>query len=401
MLEDDFATYALPSLPDMSGGAGTKITDATFNQDILRLTDASTAGGSNVVPAYSTLSVFNKDSTRVYVVNKTGSTPLFADVNPSAFACGSFATVSGIPSGLQGYWMQWSNTDADLIFGFNDQNLYSYRFSTTTWTLIKDFSGLLGTDQIRQMQIDANDNMFTWYRQTSGGSHNGAVCWDRSNPSSFNYTSSDATIDETRVDKTGRYLMLSNSSSSDASIVDLQNGNNRVVAGSYGWFHQDMGNGIAVHDGSSENTVWSVDLAGYMSANSTHTRLLNGKGSAYWPQGHNRSHVSMRADTDLWGTWSRYLDDGSSPTTWGDAEIIRVKTDGTDHIQRICHHRSDHTGGDIYDAQPHASSNASGTYIAFGSNWGSSGGRIDTYVVNAPALTGGGGGGGLDPVFFV
>jgi len=64
MLEDDFATYAFPSLPNMGGGAGTKITDATFAQDILRISDASTASGSDVVPSYSTIPAFNLDSSR-------------------------------------------------------------------------------------------------------------------------------------------------------------------------------------------------------------------------------------------------------------------------------------------------------------------------------------------------
>ena len=61
-------------------------------------------------------------------------------------------------------------------------------------------------------------------------------------------------------------------------------------------------------------------------------------------------------------------------------EVYRVRLDGSRHIERLAHHRSDNRVGG-YWAEPHLAVNQNGTRMIFASNW-SEGAAVATYVLD-------------------
>lgn len=61
------------------------------------------------------------------------------------------------------------------------------------------------------------------------------------------------------------------------------------------------------------------------------------------------------------------------------AEIVRVKLDGSGVVERLAHHHSERTQ---YEAEAHGSPSPDGTKVVFASNWGVDSGPIGAYVID-------------------
>ncbi len=93
-------------------------------------------------------------------------------------------------------------------------------------------------------------------------------------------------------------------------------------------------------------------------------------------------HFSMLADNELWGLISRYSLSGGPVLDPLDNEIFQVATDGSNRVRRIAHHRSIALS---YESQPKANVSRDGRFVAFTSNWGRAGGRLDVYIAEISA----------------
>jgi hypothetical protein len=173
-------------------------------------------------------------------------------------------------------------------------------------------------------------------------------------------------LDEIQVDKSGRWLVVKGEFKSNGkgySIRDLQNNGARkdLKYGDpdYALAHSDNGSGFS---SGFNNYLNTIDRRNFINPKPIITLLRLEKD---WSQG---LHVSHLATNDDWILISFY-EVGAVPAPLGPFhnEIILVKTDGSEKVIRLLHHRSVYK--DYYDT-PRANISLDGRFVAFTSNWG-------------------------------
>src|SRR5262249_40002598 len=86
-------------------------------------------------------------------------------------------------------------------------------------------------------------------------------------------------------------------------------------------------------------------------------------------------HSSYLADDESWALASFYV--GEPPGLFR-GEIVQYKTDGSQQLRRLAHHRSVYA---TYYDTPRPNISRDGSFVAFVSNWGGSG-RRDVFVLD-------------------
>jgi len=361
---------ALPSLPS----AGSKVIDPTFGTTILRVTDASSDGStSSCFAHYSYTFVFNSNNTRLYYYCDPGNVARLADFNATTFTASNRRAFSaGAPSSCRCYEGKWSGVNPDLIYFSGSQVLSVYNTSTNTWTALKDFTSALtgSSTQLNQFHVSANDDIFSFSKVDNGINPTGYIVWKRST-NTILYNTNDTGVDEVHIDPSGAWLNIQMQSGS-AKILNIATGAFQTTTwGIDGYYHEDLAPGFVFSAG--DDGFCSQGWA-YRPLSSIHTGncLLTGF------QVFANLNYSMHATDTTWAlNWVQRNDTGNAVRPF-ENEIFQIKTDGSNQVRRLAHHRSKF---DDYNDQPNANISLDGRYVAFTSNWGNAAGRRDLYIV--------------------
>jgi hypothetical protein len=368
-LKTDKKIYPEPALPRLPR-AGGKFVDPTFGTEILRVTDESnTVDGGTF---YSYWPTFNADNSRLLVRTANDGTAHVYDFDPVNFTIGSRKLIPASPAGYPNLESAiWSGPDPDALYALVGTKIYAYHPSNGSYTLIADFSSEFRGDFLWQLSVSrSNDDVFAFARRrtnaTGGSDYVGYGAYSRSQKALIiNQTIQPNDMDEVQIDKSGRWLVVKGEFKTigGASIRDLQNGGARKVLRygppDYAPGHSDNAAGFV---SGFNNYLNTIDRRNFQNPMPIITELSLGKD---WSQG---IHVSHLADNDGWMLVSLY-EVAAVPAPLGPYhnEIILVKTDGSESVIRILHHRSVYKS--YYDT-PRANISRDGRFIAFTSNWG-------------------------------
>ncbi len=354
---------------------GVKITDPSFGSTLMRVSDEG--GGNDYGTCYSYWPTFNKDNTLIlmYSINGTVNAPTkiqrFDPVNFELVGS-NFAYPVRDPDFVKVDPQDsiWSGLTPSLIYNhqIGGLKLWSYDVNSTTWTLIKDFSGagLAGSPtSIMQMHRSLDDNVFSFSTST------GYAMWKRdTNQLLVNVQNS--SFDEVQLDKVGRYLaakLLDNT----VIVYDTQLGTNTTLtdgAPDFAPGHSDNGTGNCAGHDNWNNQITFRNLA------TPHSFGVVYNWGSNWT---HAEHLSMLAADENWVELATY--DGSTPPdNYLRQEIFLIRTNGSGEVQHICHHYSNVTD---YWSSPRANISRDGKYIAFTSNWNAS--LLHLFVVQVPA----------------
>lgn len=391
VLLTDFTVRTEPALPTM-GAAGSKVTDPTFGTEILRLTDA-TSDPAGAGTLYSTYASVNSDSTRVMGRKVSNSNSIFWTLDATAFTVASRTLITGDTISMLQYYMLWSTTNPDLLYatahpavGSDAAKLFSYNIATQTQTTLKDFSGLTlagiaahSGAWLDQMSASSDGDVFSFTVLNASQVPQGYLVYKLSTNAVLLNTT-DTSVNETYVDKSGRYFYELIGTSNEVKVWDLQTGPSLVA---------DLTTNGFGHNGPGTGTVYAGSNASGMSSRSlatpnTVTHILDG----YFGTGTNSHHISYNSTNETYGLVSRYSVTGGGVINAFDNELLLVSA-STDAVQRIAHHRSI---SNTYAASPFANISPDGQFVAFTSTWGTNlaiGGRTDLYLVKIPAVGGG------------
>lgn len=367
----DSDPHAEPALPALAA-AGDRVVDPTFGATIVRITDAD--DGASCTNGYSYWRAFSADSKHLAVA--CDGRALLYDFDPvTATASGQrdlFATTTPegtTPGSEDAIW----SASANVLFAHDTVRLWRLDVAAETWTLVKDFSAVVGDGHIRQMSASDDDGTFAFTTQDADWSVTGAIVW-RSTDDRVRFELAQPDLDEVQVDKSGEWLVVkTGQQGADAVevrivevatgvIVDLTDDGPDFAPG-----HSDNGDGVVVGADNWTNRFTVRSLA----APRDHASVLDLGGD--WVQD---AHVSLRADDPTWASLSFY-ESGAHTSGRFHNEIVLVATDGSQRVRRLAHHRSQ--VADYWDS-PRAVMSRDGCFATFTSTWGDSG-RRDVFVL--------------------
>jgi len=380
-IKHDYGTYPVPPAPSLPAAGGT-IVDPTFETTIMRLTDAN--DGPDCINAYSYWPTFNVNNTRLMVFS--GTAPLLYQFDPANFRIlGKEIWDTPTPIGGTIGWEDaiWSGSNPDVIYAHDNigMHLWAYNVATKTYTLLADFTSQFNPgDYLWQMSMSVrNDNVFSFTRRDRRYNMVGYLVWKR-NTNQVIYDVTTDLVDETQVDKSGKYLVVKTGQQGagkiEVKVVDLKT---LVVEDltdngpDYAPSHSDNGNRIIVGADNWRNQLTYRTLADPHSPST----LISYEDD--WTQAY---HVSMLANNEKWVLISGYSVTTGTPDGPFHDELYQVATDGSGRVRRVAHHFSIY-GGDYY-ALPRADISRDGHFVAFTSNWGVEGGRKDVFVLKIP-----------------
>ncbi len=378
-IKTDFGVYPEPVLPAM-GPRGSKVVDPTFGTTILRVTDSSNAT-TRAGTQYSSLQAFNKDNTYLAgYIRSTSTRGMIFPFDATNFTVGAGFTLDS-PTALDDYWLVWSGISPTIVFATALNSFWQINVATRQATLVKDLSkqGLPG-GRITQMSTSQNDDVFAASILDSGGATAGYLVYQRSTDRVLLrvLTSSVNVVNEVKLDKSGRYLVVVNNGRTD-EIYDLSSSTpSRIAAlttSENGFSHHDSGHGTLFNDYYPTRGLAFRQLA----TPNIIQQLIPG----YWSYATQDDHFSMQADDEEWALCSRYHINAGPVSKPFDNEIVQITTDGSNLVRRLAHHRSK-VANNNYDATVKASISRDGRFVAFTSNWGNANGRTDLYVVQIP-----------------
>jgi hypothetical protein len=362
-----------PALPR----AGGTFVDPTFGTTIMRITDES--DGASCHNSYSYWQTFNLDDTRFFI--DCDNNPKLYRFDPNSFQILGKGPLFDRPPQGSGYLNAqdaiWSGVSATVLYGYTGLKLYTYDVVSRSYTLVKDFSGELGSGYLWQMSKSVDDNVFAFSKKDSNYKLLGYFVWRR-DQNKILRNANLADFDEVQVDKSGRYLTVKAkfSRTVDVQVVDLQTGavENLTDPGpDFSPGHSDNGRLIVVgHDN------WNNQYTMRKLATPHQFQTVIGFGND-WSQA---NHVSMLADNEAWCVISNYTA-GNGPVGPFRNEIFQAATDGSQRIRRLAHHHSVYR--DYWDT-PRADISRDGKFIAFTSNWGSTT-RRDVFIIKVPPVT--------------
>ena len=378
--------YPEPAPPALPSAGGTFV-DPTFGTTILRVTDEH--DGQSNFNYYSYWPTFNLDDTKFFIA--CDNNPMLYRFDPNGFRIISKGPLfdQTLPGG--GYMStedaEWSGTNANVLYGYYGLKLWAFDVSARTYTLIKDFTGLVPAGFLGQMSRSLDDNMFAFTLKNASYAPTGYMVWQR-DQNRVVRTASVSNFDEVELDKTGRYLVVKAEFGGgvDFQSIDLQTGNVQGLtdpAPDYSPGHSDNGHQMVVGQDNWNNQFTIRNLA---TPHQFQTVISFGND---WSQA---NHLSLLADNESWCVISNYTA-GSAPVGPFRQEIFQASTDGTQSVRRLAHHHSVYR--DYWDT-PRADISRDGRFVAFTSNWGSTT-RRDVFIIRVPQGSGGGGGGDTTP----
>jgi len=146
---------AEPPLPQLPKAGGT-LTDPTFGTTLMRLTDETDGKHCHrgqplkyKIAATMLFCILRADPDAFKLLGKE---PLFAKKPPSNY---------------EPRWEDsiWSGKDPDLLFCHQGLNLWCYNVAAKSYTLVKDFAGLVPPGHLAQMSKSLDDNVFAFSLQ--------------------------------------------------------------------------------------------------------------------------------------------------------------------------------------------------------------------------------------------
>jgi hypothetical protein len=380
------APLRLPKLPP----AGGKFNDPVFGTEIMRVTDASNAP-KGAGTSYSYWASFNADNTLLLVMEE--GAPQGASIykfDPETFTLGArlppvpYSPPGNIPIRLDDAC--WSATDPDALYVHQDlgTKIYRYKVSRQTFALVGDVARVLPRGQnIQQMGMAADNDTFSFTKRGGAPDYRQlgyAVYRASTNTIRFQHSE---TINEVRIDKSGRYLYVNTNETGvgkiEGRVVDTDTGaitNLRDDAPDHAPSHYDVGTGTVIGNGNYLVGISARNL----STPHSFKKILDLSAE----KNYGSFHLSMLADNEGWALLSFYTPHANGVM---EGEVVQVATDGTGRIRRLFHHHA--VGAGYYDS-PRANISRDGRFVAFSSNWGAAGGRRDMFVARiepAPAAT--------------
>jgi hypothetical protein len=359
--------------------AGGKFNDPTFNTEIMRVTDERDGPSNGTY--YSYWPTFNSNSTRL-LVKKDGGDAAIYNFDPQNFRLGasqSFPRLTGGGS-LLTEGAIWSAKDPNVLYGVQSgkPRLWALNVATRTYTLIRDFGDQFNAgDFLWQMSMSDDANVFSFTRKASSGAIIGYIVWQRSTDKMLNVA--DTSFNEVRLDKTGRYLTIPLNQADDKGksfyIRDLRTGTMTGLTDGkpdYSPGHADIGSGMLIGWDRWDNRLLYRTLA-----EPHQFRSVLDLGSD-WSM---NIHVSLTSENEDWALVSFYSYRSRPQAGAFHDELVLVKTDGSQIVRRIVHHRS--VSKDYWDI-PKANVSRDGRFVAFTSNWGGSG-RNDLFIARLEA----------------
>ncbi len=369
-----------PALPP----AGGKYLDPTFGTQILRVTDEADGDSQN---AYSYYPAFNRDSTMFFIHCKAG--PRLYHFDPNAFRIvGKEPLFAARPPHKHApRWEDciWSGADPNALFCHGHLRLWRYDVRARKYHLVRDFSGELAPGHLHQMSKSLDDNVFGFSRQDPKWKLVGCLVWRRDSDSiALRHDTTD--LDEIQVDKTGRWCVVKTAKQGRGvvqdRIVDLRTGKVEDLIDDGPDFapgHSDNGRAVIL---GADNWKNRLTLRSFARPHEFLTVLdLHND----WSQD---QHISLLADDEAWATVSFYVANKLPGSGAFRNEIVQVKTDGSQQVRRLAHHRSVYRG---YWDSPRACISRDGRFITYTSNFEGRGRGV--FILRVPS----GKGGGRDP----
>ena len=400
----------LPPLPQL-GPAGNLITDPTFHTSIVRVTDGRTRpdrpGRAYHTPSSSEANSWNVDSTVFYVTGGGGEAIPFK-FDPSTLRISRFGSTAGPSGGMIlpfGGEPAFSYENKNLIYGIGgprDNFLQEYNLETGALTDLTDIARIVpaGVGGYIGGVSNSVDDRFNIY--LGGSAQDQAtfvVVWDRKTKSARVLDTGAGTVNGTRnldmswgwrvhnsrIDKSGRYVVIS-AASGPYGLVAWDLASNRLAPiGEKAGGHKGSGFGYMVNnDGYQDGAQW---LLRTLFKPSAFTRLVDRELSpTEWVTDSHISWNNSRPGILVPALVSTYHPAASDAArrAWDD-EIIGVETDGQGStVWRFAHHRS--TFKSFWDS-PRGNVSQDGCFYMFTSNWESSVGsdRQDAFVVRLPS----------------
>ncbi|MFL6214632.1 MAG: fibronectin type III domain-containing protein [Blastocatellia bacterium] len=383
-LKTDKNVYSEPAPPALPAAGGTLV-DPVFGTTIMRVTDERD-GGSNT-NSYSYWPSLNRNSTRLMVFTNNGNPTLYA-FDPVNFRISNKRSLfmTSLPTGGLP-WTEdviWSGTDPDVMYCHSGLKIYAYNVVSNSYTLVKDFAGLVPGEHLFQMAKSVDDNAFGFTLKDGNWNIVGCVGWQRAQNNLYVMQSS--TLDEVEVDKSGQYLYVMTGDQSSASAINGQvvNLQTRQVTSltdgtpDFAPGHKDCGQGIVIGSDHWNNALNTRSLA------NPHQHSVVISWGNDWSQS---NHVSLLGDGDGWLLVSMFVANTLPSTGLFKNELYLVATDGSQRVRRLAHHHS--VLRDYWDS-PRADLSRDGQFAIFTSNWGSTS-RRDVFIVKIPPPGGGGG----------
>jgi uncharacterized SAM-binding protein YcdF (DUF218 family) len=411
-IKTDRGIYRKPPLPTLPR-AGGKFIDPVFGTEIMRATDESDGPAPGLGTYYSHWPTFNADNTRLLIRKGHTGDAILKTFDPVNFRIGAGREVLPIeyPSGFGLSWESsiWSQSNPEVIYTFaNDlkggMRLYAYNIARKEFTLLKDFSFLSRgrPDYLHQMNMSADDDVFSWsHMRTGQGDPIAYLVWRRSTNKVLFDTPNTMDLNEVHVDKTGHWLNIPlNKPLPDGAAMQFLNLDTgalaKIVSGApdYEPGHGDLGTDCIVgFDAWGDGLTWRRMSAPHTVRHVFFFRTAIGRngGVTDWTHGF---HGTMLANNEDWITIATFHDPSATRVGSGiyDDEILQVSLDGSERIRRIGHTRcaiDNKTETTSYWAMPKPTISRDGRFIAFTSNWEKSG-RYDLFIVKidpAPYLT--------------
>jgi len=194
--------------------AGSIFIDSNLGTKIVRVTDGR--DGQAVLSAQETSSSFNLDSTRFFV-NLDG-TPTLYGFDPSTFEVKKQGALFNSLS-LQFDSCQWSATEADTVIGLgriesaDSTRLYAYDTRTGSLTVLKDFSNIFPTSEVRHLSKSwSDDNHFAFTVSEQGSAPSFGVVWEKATDNIYMFDAAGVTgFTEAHLDRSGNALIVNGS----------------------------------------------------------------------------------------------------------------------------------------------------------------------------------------------
>jgi hypothetical protein len=404
-IRTDRRVYAQTPLAEPAT-AGQTYRDPVFGTQIMRVTDASDCPAPGCGTWYSNWPTFNADDTRILIRRGESGDVIIRAFDPVNFKLGPVLRTTPRLSGTTPNWQSatWSRTDPDLLYLPGDyynasytasgMKLYTYRPSTDTFTLVKDFAPALSAaglpDYFFEMHADAREDLFVFSRFRVGASVNpvGFIVWRRHDDRVLLNAARDSRLDSRKgtPDKSGRWVVFPlndhNAQADGAAdrVWDSQTNTwdaVRWTASDDAATHGDMGTGLMVGHGNFSG-AFNARAMGSLHSPREVFAVKDARGVTDWSYD---EHTTLYSDDESWATVAFFDDPGwHGPGRTGafEDEVVQIALDGSQRIRRLLHHRSkvdNRSAASGYWAQPKPTISRDGRFIAYTSNWG----RADRY----------------------
>lgn len=373
----DHNIYPLPPLPELPPAGGV-FHDPTFCTPILRVTDEN--DGQYFQNAYSYWPTFNRNNSRIFILQDEGSLqgmtyrfdPKTLSISDKEYVLFEPTPDGDIPSREDAIW---SGLNPDVLFCHSQLNLWTYDVRTHAYALIRNFDAELGNGYLKQMSRSTDDNTFAFTTANRRYRETGSLAWRRDEDRAVVRPLEPEGLDEVQIDKTGRYLVIKTNGHGDgviqARVLDVDTGVvDELTDGppDYAPGHGDVGFGEVI---GYDNWLNRMRLRKLSDPHVKKTVFDLGND---WTQD---VHVSWLLDDDAWVLYSLYSQDVCDSPGLFHNEIILMRTDGSEEVRRLAHHRSCVSD---YWASPRADISRDGRFVAFTSNWGGAD-RRDVFIL--------------------